>query len=125
MSEHPVPGEGFWYLGGPYSDSIHERYNQHMVSAYFLTRSGLTVFSPIVHYHLMAQKYSLPTDAAFWEHNNHNIIIASKGMILLEIPNWKQSKGVKKEILLCQMKGLPVWGIKVPSELTFEWTRLF
>ena len=122
----PAPGPGYWYLAGPYSDDPQIRYLDHMQATASLINSGLTIFSTIIHCHPMAFKYSMPTDANFWKTYNFNMIERSNGIILYQLPTWKASKGVREELLFCQMKAFPVWGLQPITEeqKTFDWTRL-
>lgn len=110
-------------MAGPYSDAPEIRYERHLEAAYYLTRASITIYSPIIHWHPLSVFYELPNDAHFWQTHDFTMIDASNGMILLHLPNWRQSKGVKGEILHCQMKGLPVWGLEPPTSLTFTWFR--
>jgi hypothetical protein len=125
---HPFPGEGYWYMAGPYSDSIEERYRQHLDAATILTRTKITIYSPIVHYHTMAQLYNMPTDAAFWNEHNRNMLLSSKGVILLCLSNWANSKGVRGELNLSKEKNIPVWSLDPPTyegtEVSLIWTRM-
>lgn len=123
-NDHPLPGDGYWYLAGPYTDNIHEHYKEHLKATAFLTKAQLTIYSPIVHYHNVAQIYDMPTDSHFWGEHNLNMIRPSNGIILLQLPNWENSIGVKGELLFCRMKGLPIWSIRPPTEMTFLWTRM-
>jgi hypothetical protein len=128
-TQHPAPGEGYWYMAGPYSDNIMERYKEHLALAALLTKRKLTVYAPIIHYHDMAQTYNMPTDAEFWNEHNRHMIFRSRGVILLCFPNWAQSKGVRKELDYSKMIGCPVWALDPPptyqgDEVTLNWTRL-
>jgi hypothetical protein len=107
-------------MAGPYSDDIYERYAQHLAAAATLTRSGLTIYAPIVHYHHMAQSYDMPTDAIFWEPHNMNMIYSAKGIILLMLPGWSNSKGVNGELKRAKEKSLPIWGTN-PLDEGFIW----
>jgi hypothetical protein len=121
----PAPGPGYWYLAGPYSDDPETRYFQHMEATASLISSGLTVFSTIIHCHPMAHKYTMPTDADFWKAYNFTMIENSNGIIVYQLPTWKASKGVREEILFCQMRALPVWSLQpINAQKTLEWARI-
>jgi hypothetical protein len=123
--QHPIPGPGFWYLAGPYSDDPDTRYHQHMEATALLANSGLNIFSTIIHNHPMARKYAMPTDADFWKGYNFSLIDKSNGIILYQLPTWKESRGVRDEILHCQMRALPVWGLQpIIWDKAVEWVRL-
>ena len=128
MTDHPpAPGPGFWYFAGPYSDNPELRYLQHMEGTASLLNSGIFVFSTIVHCHALANRYAMPTDAEFWKEYNFNMIEKSNGIILYQLPTWRESKGVKDELLFCQMKALPVWALQPigETEKNLEWSRLY
>jgi hypothetical protein len=128
MSDHPTPGLGYWYMAGPYSDNIEERYKEHLNAAAILTRAKLTIYAPIIHYHMMAHTYNMPTDALFWNTHNLNMIIPSKGVILLCLSNWADSKGVRYELNFSKDKGIPVWALDPPAyqgdETNLIWTKM-
>jgi hypothetical protein len=127
-ASHPFPGYGYWYMAGPYSDSIEERYKQHLDAVAILTRTNLTIYSPIIHYHTIAQIYNMPTDAAFWYEHNRNMLLSSRGLILLCLTNWSDSKGVRDELNLCREKSISVWALDPPTyegtEVSLIWTKM-
>jgi hypothetical protein len=129
--DHPKPGEGYWYMAGPYSDSIHERYKQHLDAVALLTRLNLTIYSPIVHFHQVAIDHSMPTHADFWINHNYNMVLSSKGVILLCLTNWANSKGVRNELNYSKINSIPVWALDPPPayqgdeyELILNWTKM-
>ena len=128
MNDQPTPGDGYWYMAGPYSDNIEERYQQHLNAVSVLTRAKLTIYSPIVHYHMVAQVFNMPTNAAFWNEHNYNMILPSRGVILLCLTNWADSKGVRNELNFSRDKGVPVWALDPPiyqgTEVNLVWTRM-
>lgn len=63
-----------------------------------IVNQGINVFSPIVHWHHAAASGGLPTDAEYWAEYNLQFMRASKQAILLDIPGWRESKGVTKEL---------------------------
>ncbi len=123
-NELPGPGPGFWYLAGPYSDAPPLRVREHQNAAAYLIRAGVRVFSTISQWHDIAQQHSLPTDAKSWEEYNHGMVLASRGLIVLEAPGWQLSKGTRAEILCAFGGGIPVWGLQPPTSLLFQWRRL-
>src|SRR5215472_18984599 len=88
-ADAPMPGTGYWYLAGPYSDDPEGRFNDHIRALAFLMRAGLHIFSPIAHCHSVAARYGLPKDAAFWEDYNFAMIRPSNGLIVLLLPAWE------------------------------------
>lgn len=129
MNEYPdFTKEGYWYLAGPYSDNIPVRYMEHMTAAAILMKSGVVVYSPIVHCHEVAKRFVMPTDADFWESYNATMMRHSIGVILLKLSGWENSNGVKKELNFCFDHDLIAWGLEPPESLPgggtkFKWNR--
>jgi hypothetical protein len=107
--ESLTPGDGYWYMAGPYTDNPTKRYNDHMKSLYLLTQHGLTIYSPIVHFHQLAADYELPKDAAFWEQHNFNMIKSAKGVIIVRMPDWEKSQGVAQEVIFSRIHDIQIW----------------
>lgn len=86
------------YLASPYThpDAVVReiRFKHALLAAGKLLEEGFTVFSPIVHFHPIAEAYKLPTDWAFWENLCRQYLSVSNRLIVLEIPGWEESTGV-------------------------------
>jgi len=124
-TEPPMPGAGYWYLAGPYSDDPEGRYGEHIRALACLIKAGIHVYSPIAHCHSVAARYGLPKDAAFWSDYNCAMIMPSNGLIVLLLPNWEKSKGTVDEIRYCKECGMPVWSLEPPNaDALFRWSRL-
>lgn len=82
------------------------------------------VYSPIVHCHEIAAKFSLPTDFDFWQVYNRDMIRRCDEFCILDIPGWKESKGVRGEFdfaKLCGMNAELISDIGKYSELLISW----
>ena len=90
------------YLASPYSDpDPHvrvQRYYSAMECTAALLNRGAIVYSPIVHFHELAIRHSLPTDAAWWQRQNEGMLSLVEALYVLAIPDWKTSLGVQAEI---------------------------
>lgn len=89
------------YLASPYSGTRDEesiRYFQAMKATARLLKSGIIVYSPIVHCHNMAIMYKLPKDFKFWQWYNEAMIEVAEGLCVLKLKGWEESKGVAHEI---------------------------
>jgi len=100
------------YLASPYSHPdpliMKTRFLlAEQVTAAFLTRR-LWVYSPIVHCHELAQRYELPTDFAYWQEYNIDMLRRSDYLTVLTIPGWRESVGVAGEISVARMLSMPV-----------------
>jgi hypothetical protein len=90
------------YLASPYSD-IHRavrylRFTLAELCCANLFRSGITVYSPIVHNHSMARRHSLPDDAEWWRTHNETMLEQAHKLWILDIDGWRHSEGIAAEI---------------------------
>ena len=101
------------YLASPYSDPSktiqHARYLWACEAAAFMVRKGMKVYSPIVSWHKVAERFSLPSDAEFWSKQNASFMLHSTEMWVLTLSGWGQSKGVQSEIAFCKEQGIKIY----------------
>lgn len=92
----------FIYLASPYSSTdpelVKERFLTTERATAKLMQRGITVYSPIVHCHEIATKFSMPTDAEYWQRFNHRFISVARKLLVLTLDGWEQSLGVRDEI---------------------------
>ncbi|WP_271079173.1 DUF1937 family protein [Aurantiacibacter sp. MUD61] len=115
LETFPPNGRDIIYLGGPYTHSDQavkvDRYEKVTKAAAHLIEKKLIVYSPLTMTHpidvimagegeTLGSDYWVAFDEAFMEH--------CCGMIVLQLPGWDQSSGVKREVEFFQDKGLPV-----------------
>lgn len=90
------------YIASPYSHELPQvrenRYKQVMAYTAHLMRQGKPAFSPIVHTHVLAQVYELPTDFRFWKNYCHQMLDAAKELHVLTLLGYEESVGVQAEI---------------------------
>ena len=90
------------YLASPYSHpdkAVEARRYADTVRAFAaLCRAGYTVISPIVMCHVPATTCGLPTDAAWWEAFNLEIMCACDKCVVLCIEGYVHSVGVLAEV---------------------------
>jgi len=96
------------YIASPYLDpdpkvmekrfEFVEAYMAHGLKEYRPLTSDDFLISPIVLFHEMAKKYNLPKDAVFWWNYNISLMRLCSHMQVLQIPGWKNSMGVQREI---------------------------
>lgn len=84
------------------------RFNQVLEFTAWCVRQNHTPFSPIVHCHEMAQRYSLPKDAKFWQEYNEIMLSFAGRVFVLGIDGWDRSEGVMMERVLAHELGIPV-----------------
>ena len=100
------------YLASPYSHPdpliMRTRYLlAEQVTAGLLAKS-LWTYSPIVHCHELAARHSLPTDFAYWQEYNIDMLRRCDRFYALSIPGWRKSKGVAGESAVAHMLNLPM-----------------
>lgn len=102
----------FYYLATPYS-----RYPAGQDAAFVeaceavatLMRRGLHVFSPIAHSHPVAEHGGLdPLCADIWLPLDLAVLEKCSGMIVLKMPGWDKSDGVRAEIAHAMNHGVPI-----------------
>lgn len=101
------------YLAQPYSHSdskVREwRYQMALYVAHLLFKTKQPVFSPIIHWHVVAATYDLPKDADTWWQFNLSMLNRARKFYLLNIDGWKESRGVYRELDYAEKRGLPVF----------------
>ena len=99
------------YLASPYTSNNqynhHVRYHHSCMAAAKLMQQGHIVFSPITHSHGIA-RFIPDHNHDFWMFQDLPFLDFADKIIVLTLPGWKESKGVKKEIEYARDKGIPV-----------------
>lgn len=106
------------YLASPYTHPMQQvvqrRYRQALASVAEHTKLGKVIYSPIVHYHAVAVKYSLPGDFEFWKNINFGMLSKADELYILTLPGWDTSIGVTEEIKFAEEHNIPVTKVKLP-----------
>ena len=99
------------YLACPYShesSTVREaRFVLANAAAAVLMRAGLYAFSPISHTHPIAQTGGLPLGWDYWEGYDREILSHCGALVVLEIPGWRESKGVTGELKISRALCIP------------------
>lgn len=103
------------YSTGADSDLMQKRYEYVSKRTAEFLKQGFTVFSPIVHCHLIANKYDIQKDWSFWRVHDLKYIDASNEVWVLMMPNYEQSKGMNAEIYYAKSIGMQVKFIECPD----------
>lgn len=85
-----------------------ERFRTVSAVAGMLMKEGVIVFSPITHSHIIANEHNLPTTWKFWRKQDMEFLKRSQRLVVLQLPGWKESKGVQEEIRAAKQYGLEV-----------------
>lgn len=93
----------FSYVASPYSHPnpvVREaRYHDVMRAVHFLLHSVPGVhFSPIVYCHPLAIRYTLPTDAGYWQNFNEAIMERADRLYFVRLQGFDESVGCKMEL---------------------------
>lgn len=110
----------FIYLASPYSDKSylvrHQRYIHVSEVTAQLLRQGLHVYSPIVHCHEIAKRFSLPKDFSFWEAYNYAMLEQAASLYILELEGWEKSRGVRGEIQFARKHNISITQLPYPLQ---------
>ena len=72
-------------------------------------KPAYAIYSPIVHWHYVAINHKLPTNSAFWKRENESMLRYCEELwVLLSVPGWQNSKGIRFEIYQCNRRSLAV-----------------
>jgi len=101
------------YLAAPYTHENKEivsmRVEQINLAASWLMRvMEYRVFSPISMSHPIAMAGGLPTDWTYWEKFDKVVIPSCRELLVLSIPGYDASTGVKNEIRIASGANIPV-----------------
>lgn len=99
------------YLASPYSHPDpavrEERYRAACRAAATLLLAGQPVYSPIAHSHPLVA-YGLPADWSFWQRHDREMLARCDEVLVLMLPGWRESVGVREEVRLACELGKPV-----------------
>ncbi len=100
------------YLASPYSHTSAvrrtERYLKVLEYTALTLMQRIPIFSPIIHCHDMALKYSMPKDAGFWKWYNEEMLKPARELYVLKLDGWEDSVGVRGEIGQAMGLGIPI-----------------
>jgi hypothetical protein len=103
---------GLCYLATPYTltADIERAFHQAACIAANLSKSGLTVFSPIAHSHSLAKCAGLDhRDPAVYEALNQKMLELSQILIVVRMEGWQRSDGVRKEVAFFEAAHKPIF----------------
>ena len=112
--------EGITYLASPYShpdpEVRQDRFERAVVAAGKLMRRGRTVFCPIAHSHDIGIYLGEESSFEFWMRQDLPILRHCAELVVLMLPGWRDSRGVRREIDTAYAIGIPVSNV-LPGEL--------
>ena len=103
----------FTYLASPYSHPSpavrQERYEAVVRAAARLMLDGQVVFSPIAHSHpVETLGMPAPQSGAFWMKQDLALLRHAERLLILALPGYEDSAGIKQEIEFALSKNIPV-----------------
>lgn len=100
------------YLAAPYSDPDQSVTDYRMIEVNRcfarMFREGKLVFSALSMTHQAAKLHDLPGDAETWARYNMAFLHNCTEMYVLCLPGWRESKGVRQEIIWAKSLGIPI-----------------
>ena len=104
--------DGYVYLASAYSDPVYTmqilRYEIAKRAQSLLHDSGFVTYSPIVHWHPVAETYNLEKDSFTWSYHNLTMLHGADEVWVLMFPGWQDSKGIAMELEWAKNKEKPV-----------------
>lgn len=101
-----------WYMASPYSKwpkGIEDAFIEAAKSAAELMKRGLHVYSPITHSHPIAVHGKMDAlSHDIWMSLDLAMIDACDGMLVVMMPGWNESKGIRMEIEHAEKTGKPI-----------------
>jgi hypothetical protein len=101
------------YLAAPYGDSNPAVTQTRMDAVTYeladLASKGLVAFSPLLMHFCFDRGVELPSDYRFWQNYCLTILEKSDQLIVLQLPGWLESLGVRDEISFARDKGIPIF----------------
>lgn len=108
----------YWYLATPYTKyplGLEQAYKDACAVAGFLLKHGWNVFCPIAHSHPIAEHGNVGhCDHDFWMRVDRPMMDHACGLMVCEMPGWRESTGVNIEIATFTAAGKPIWYLRWP-----------
>jgi len=102
------------YIASPYSSGAD---SELMLKRYLdvrrftaqLLMNRVWCYSPIVHCHELAAKFTLPKDAEYWRSYNEHVLKRCDTLVVHKQDGWDTSEGVRFEIDCAKANGLQIF----------------
>ena len=111
----------YHYLASPYSHEdpweMERKYLQVLEAIDSTFSHGRAYYSPIVHFHELAKTMNAPRTSPVWSFHNRNMLNSSAGLVILTLPGWQYSVGIKEERTWAEEFGLSIETLSVDGTL--------
>jgi len=89
-----------------------------------LIQRGYVVFSPLTHNDPIEEMFDLPKYWTFWCQFDSAFLLRCTRVMVLMLPQWEESVGIKDEIRLAELHGIPVEYVELTDFDTVLFTKL-
>lgn len=107
------------YLASPYTPVgvadprmraliMEDRFHAVCNAAAKLMHKGKVVFSPIAHSHSIERHFPAVEGGEFWKRQDEPYLLMCTELVVLMLPGWEQSTGLRHEIEAAQFRGIPI-----------------
>lgn len=100
------------YLASPYTHKskriMQKRFKDVTIFLGRLISLGYVVFGPITMSHPVQQHFNMPSTWNFWQKPDTEILKKCNGLVVLTLPGWDESIGVKAEIEIAREMDIPI-----------------
>ena len=104
------------YVASPYSskDDAQRVKNFELVTQYvaFMVSEGYTAISPITYGHLLLDYQDMPGDYEFWQNFCISLLGKCDAMVIIKLPGWQESVGIKDEARYADENGIPIYHLE-------------
>jgi hypothetical protein len=102
----------FIYIASPYTspdpEVVQQRFEVAEAYTHYLLKNEFWAYSPVVHCHEIAHKFSLPKNFDYWMNYNFAMLSKASDLHVLKIPGFEESKGVAGEVEFAKKCGISV-----------------
>lgn len=116
----------FYYLATVYRkhpDGLDAAAEEAARYAALFIDAGVPVFAPVPHSHPIARYTSIPHRDPRWLQLQLPFMEAARGMILMEMQNWRESEGIAFERNFFQKVNRPVYRVSIADPVG-EFTKM-
>lgn len=110
--KRPTDRSKVYYIASPYSHKskrmMARRYLAVDKTAAKLCLEGFLLIEPISMCHFKSIKFEMPTGYEYWKNRDRKFVSMCDGIVVLCIPGWDTSIGVKDEVAYAQVLGKQV-----------------
>jgi hypothetical protein len=104
------------YVASPYYDPDPSVIESRMEVVYEvmagLMKEGNHCVSPML-MHPVVKKHDLPNTFDYWENYSYDMLKRCDEMLVIQLPGWEESRGVKAERDFCNLHNVPIDYLRV------------